>query len=132
MMKKILITALAVFVLGNLCHLGLPWWWLAPIAAIAGFLFSRNGFGAFFAGLMGGFALWFVSAWFSDNANEGMLSAKIGQLFRGLQGSDMLLATGAIGGLIGAFGALTGQWAKDLFIKSSPKRRRGYMQERRR
>jgi len=132
MMKNILFTALSIFILGNLCRLGLPWWWLAPIAAVSGLLFSRSGLGAFVAGLIGGFALWFMTAWYFDHANEGMLSAKVGQLFMGLEGFDLLLATGVIGGLLAAFGALTGQWAKDLLIKSSPKKRRYYMQERRR
>lgn len=131
-MKNILLTALSIFLLGNLCRFGLPWWCLAPIAAISGILFARNGFGAFIAGLLGGFALWFVAAWLSDNANEGMLSAKVGQLFMGLQGSDMRLATGAIGGLLAAFGALTGQWGKAILVKSPPKRNRSYMQRRRR
>ena len=40
MMKNTLLTALVIFVLGNLCRFGLPWWSLAPIAAVAGWFFA--------------------------------------------------------------------------------------------
>lgn len=129
-MKNSLYTLLFIFVLGNLCRFGLPWWSLVPIAAMAGWLFARSGLGAFAMGFLGGFLLWFSAAWLSDNANGGMLSSKVGQLFMGVKSQHLLWATGLLGALLGAFGALTGRWAREMF--AIPNKRRSYMQERRR
>lgn len=129
-MKNTLIAALIIFIFGNLCRFGLPWWCLAPIAFLIGWLYSRNAWTAFFGGFLGGFLLWYATAWFSNNSNAGMLSAKVGQLFMGLQGSQLLLATGVLGALIGALSALTGRWAKEMLVK--PSKKRNYLQERRR
>lgn len=129
MIKNTLLSALSIFVLGNLCRLGLPWWCIAFIAALAGWLVARNALSAFGGGLLGGFTLWAITAWFADSANGGLLSAKVGQLFMGVSGAQLLLVTGLLGGLIAAFGALAGFWAKDLLQR--PKRK-SYLQERRR
>ena len=130
MMKNILFTALGVLVLGNLCRFGLPWWCIAPIAAVIAWFIAENGWKAFFGGLLGGFLLWYASAWMSDSSNNGMLSAKVGQLFMGVQGGQLLLASGLLGGLLAGFGALTGKMARDMLVK--PSRKRNYLQERRR
>lgn len=129
-MKNTFFTALFIFVLGNLCSFGLPWWCLAPIAALAGWFIAQNGWKAFFGGIIGGFILWYLYAWLADNANGGMLSGKVGQLFQGVQGATLLLASGTLGSLIAGFGALTGKMAKELLVK--PSRKRNYLQERRR
>ncbi len=130
-MKNTLLAALVIFVLGNFCRFGLPWWSLAPIAALVGWFFSRSGWGAFFGGFLGGFLLWYVNAWLADYANEGLLSAKVGQLFMGIHGAQLLLTAGLLGGLLGAFGALTGRWAQEMLLRR-PARKRNYLQERRR
>lgn|GEM_PF-250142 len=130
MMKNTLLTALAIFVLGNLCRFGLPWWCLAPLALLVGWYFTRNAWAAFFGGFLGGFLLWYATAWLSDLSNGGMLSAKVGQLFMGVQGWQLLLVTGILGGLLTALGALTGRWAKEMLV--APSKKRNYLQEKRR
>ncbi len=130
MMKNTLLTALVIFVLGNLCRFGLPWWWIAPIAVLIGWFLARGAWGAFFGGFLGGFLLWSTTAWWSDSANDGLLSAKVGQLFMGVQGWQLLLVTGILGGLLAAFGALTGRWANEML--HTPSKKRNYLQERRR
>ncbi|MFN0034888.1 MAG: hypothetical protein ACKVUS_07475 [Saprospiraceae bacterium] len=129
-MKNTLYTLLFIFLLGNLCRLGLPWWSLAPIAALAGWLFARNAWSALAGGFLGGLLLWLSAAWLSDSANGGMLSAKVGQLFMGIQSQHLLWATGLLGALLGALGALTGCWARQMLVQ--PSKRRNYLQERRR
>ena len=128
-MKNTLLAALVIFILGNLCHLGLPWWCLVPIGAVVGWFINRSGWGAFFGGFLGGFLLWLFAAWISDNSNGGMLSAKVGQLFL-LQAWQLLLVTGILGALVGAFSALTGRLASEML--TTPSRKRNYLQERRR
>lgn len=130
MIKNFLIGVLVIFLLGNLCRVGLPWWMLAPLAAIAGWIIPKSGIGAFHSGFWGGFLCWLIAAWLPDKANDSLLSNKVGQLFMGVEPTTLLLATALIGGLLGAMGALTGFLAKDVLIK--PAGRRSYMQERRR
>ena len=128
-MKNTLLAALVIFILGNFSHAGLPWWCLAPIAAIVGWFIPRGGWGAFFGGFLGGFLLWLFAAWISDNSNGGMLSTKVGQVFT-LQGWQLLLVTGLLGALVGAFSALTGRLARGML--TTPSRKRNYLQEKRR
>jgi len=129
-MKNTLLAALIIFVLGNLCRFGLPWWSLAPIALLVGWFFARSAWAAFFGGFLGGFLLWYATAWFEDSSNGGLLSAKVGQLFMGVEALQLLLVTGGLGGLIGALGALTGRWAKEMLV--APSKKRNYLQEKRR
>ncbi|MDX1910590.1 MAG: hypothetical protein SFV22_03845 [Saprospiraceae bacterium] len=130
MIKNFLIGVLVIFLLGNLCRLGLPWWILAPLAAIAGWIIPKSGYGAFLSGFTGGFLCWLIAAWLPDQSNSSLLSTKVGQLFLGASPVTLLLVTALMGGLIGAMGALTGHLAKDALTK--PAGRRKYMQERRR
>lgn len=73
--------------------------------------------------------LWSLSAWWADNANEGLLSAKVGELFMGASPEMLMGATGLIGGLLGGFASLSGRLLKESLVKP---RRKSYLQERRR
>lgn len=115
MTKNMLAAMAVIFVLGNLCRFGLPWWTVTPFAAVAIFLLpQRSGFMAFFTGLIAGAAVWGLAAWLADNANGGVLSAKVGELFQGVGRGGVLGITTLIGALLGAFGALTGQMAVEM------------------
>ena len=114
-MKNFLLTLLLILVLGQFCHYGLPWWGLAPIAGLTGLFFPQSAARSFWAGFLGGFILWLVAALGPDMANEGLLSAKIGQLFMGLSRWSILGLTGFLGGLVAGLACLTGRWAGDLF-----------------
>ncbi len=115
MTKNMLAAVAVIFVLGNLCRLGLPWWTITPFAAIAIFLLpQRSGFMAFLAGLIAGALAWGATALLADNANGGVLSAKVGELFQGIGRGGVLGVTTLIGALLGAFGALTGQMAIEM------------------
>jgi len=128
-MKNFFVSTLLIFALGNLCHFGLPWWGIVPIAFVVAFLFPQSGFGAFTSGFLAGLLLWGVNAILLNAANGGDFAGKIGQIFQGLSSTQLLYATGFMGGLLAAFGALTGQWAKDLTVKQLEK---DYYQRRRR
>ena len=114
-MKNTLLTILFIVALGQFCHYGLPWWALAPIAGIAGWLFPQSALRCFLAGFAGGFLLWLMAALWLDMANDSILSGKIGQLFMGISSGKVLLLTAFLGGLIAALACLTGRWAGDLF-----------------
>jgi hypothetical protein len=121
MMKNFIFSALLIFILGNLCSFGLPWWAIAPIAAVVVWLFPQTGLSAFLAGFLGGMLLWGLHAFLLNSANEGVFSAKIGQIFQGLSSNNLLLTTALMGGVLAGLGALTGQWANDLRANTEPK-----------
>jgi hypothetical protein len=127
-MKNFLLSSLAIVLFGCLSIWGMPWWSLALIAAVLAFIFPQNGAKSFAAGFVAGFALWFCVALFKDMANGSLFSSKIGQVFQGLSSYQLLYATGTLGGLLAALGALSGQWARDLF---SPKKQSYYYNRRR-
>jgi hypothetical protein len=128
-MKNFFISTLLIFLLGNLCRFGLPWWGIVPIAFVVAYAFPQSGFGAFLAGLLAGTLLWGVHALLLNAANGGVFAAKIGQLFQGLSSVQLLYASALMGGLLAAFAALTGQWARDLTVKEPGK---DYYKRRRR
>lgn len=121
-MKNAFYTALFILVLGNLGHFGLPWWALAPIAAMAAWLFPAAPAATFGTAFSAGTLLWYVNAALLNASNQGMLSTRVGLLFQGLQGWHLLLVTGLLGGILAGLGALTGLFARDLFVARQPKR----------
>ena len=116
-MKNTLLIIVFVLAAGQLCHIGLPWWGLAPIGAVAGWLFPQHAGRILLAGFIGGFLLWVVAAFWLDAPNGGILSARIGNLFMGLSRWHILLLTGLLGGLLAGLGCLTGCWARAAFGK---------------
>lgn len=124
-MKNSLYLTIFIVALGALCHLGLPWWTMAPIGFAAALLFPQSAGRAFGAAFGAGFLLWYVSALLPHVANGGILSGKIGQLFLGLKGWQLLTLAGTLGGMLAGMGALTGSLLRDLFNTGKPKRYRG-------
>ncbi len=124
-MKNSLYTTIFIIALGALCHFGLPWWVTAPIGCAAALLFPQGVGRSFGVAFAAGFLLWYLSALLPDVANGGILSGKIGQLFMGLKGWQLLTLAGVLGGLLAGMGALTGALLRDLFNTGKPKRYRG-------
>jgi hypothetical protein len=123
-MRNALFATLFILIFGNLCRFGLPWWGLAPIAALATLLFPLPGGKSFSTGFSAGFLLWSASAFLLNSANLGVLAGKIGQIFLGLRDWHLIGITAFLGGLLAAFGALTGSYARQLIFP--PKKRRRY------
>lgn len=113
-MKITLYTILCVLISGQLCTIGLPWWAIAPLAAVTGWIFAASPGRSFVAGFLGGFLSWFLNAFWLDRANEGLLSGRVGALFLGLSGMELLLLSGLLGGLLAGMGCLTGRLARNL------------------
>lgn len=125
-MKNILLSTLFILILGCLSLFGLPWWCLALIAAVAIFIFPLSGGKSFATGFAAGTLLWFSIAFILNAANGGMLSAKIGLLFQGVSGFQLLSVTGLLGGLLAGFGALTGSYARQWVFREKRRRYGGY------
>lgn len=115
-MRFIIITLIiAVATLG--VQLVLPWWSLALVAFVIGYLSNLNWLGAFGAGLLGAGGLWFAYALYLNMANESLLATKLGPMFFGLQPLLLVLLSALIAGLVGGFATLGGRNLKGLLAK---------------
>ncbi len=114
MLKGILQIILTI-ILGYFAQLYYPFWAMAAVAALVALLFKyNNSLTSFAAGFIAAFLLWSAYAYTLDMENLGVLSSKLGELFK-ISGDYLSYATGVIGGLLGGFGALTGSLARQLF-----------------
>lgn len=105
-----ILTALLSFIAGIFVPL---WWFFAIVALLVALLVHQKAGKAFFAGFLGLFILWFVLAFWMDNANDGVLATKIASLLP-LGGSKwaLIIVTAFIGGLVAGFGALSGSYLR--------------------
>lgn len=108
-LTTLIITALLSFITG----LYFPWWSIAIAAFIAGLLVVQKAGYAFLAGFSGVFLLWVGLASWINTKNNGILSAKVGELF-GIGPNSFLLIfiTGLIGGLVCGFAAMSGAFLR--------------------
>ena len=105
----ILLTALIAWVAG----IWLPWWSIAIVALLVAIIIPQRAGRAFLSGFLGIFILWCLLALWIDIKNQGILASKIAAVLP-LGGSAILLilVTGIIGGLVGAFGAMSGSYLR--------------------
>lgn len=124
------------FIGSLLLHLGigfvltafLPWWTVVIAAFLVAFFLRIDSWKSFLAGFLAMTILWAGTALFLDVQNSEILSSKVAQLFQ-LPNSKMLVyITGIIGGLLGGFGALTGNLLKSAI---SPEQKRYGTRKRR-
>ncbi len=107
-MKNLSIGILSIFFLGFLMHLVAPWWVMAPVAGLVALVLGRSPAASFGIGFAAASLLWSSYATWLDWSNASILSQQMGVLFQGLTGAQLVLITGALGGLVGGLGALTG------------------------
>lgn len=83
--------------------------WYAPVfpAILIGYIMNWRAGKAFLSGFLAAFLLYVVIAFLIDRSNEHILSERIGQLFSGIGGTELILLTGIMGGiLVGASAAV--------------------------
>ncbi|MHA4842647.1 hypothetical protein ACX0G7_00725 [Flavitalea antarctica] len=105
---RFILSVLIILILNYVLGLFLPWWIIAIVGFLSGYLIVQATVKSVLSGLIAGFVLWSVLALFIDIANEQVLSKKIAGLFRLPQPWLMIIVTGFIGGLVTGMGALTG------------------------
>ena len=105
----LLLTALFSFIAG----LYLPWWSIAIAAFIVALMVYQRAGIAFLSAFWGVLLLWSSLSFWIDSENESILSARIGELL-GIGNNSFLLViiTGAIGGLVAGFSAMSGSFLR--------------------
>ncbi len=93
--------------------------WLAviPVFILLAILFKTTPGQAMAAGTSAGALIWGAYANYLDNANQSLLSGRVGELFMGISTAQLLWLCAAIGGLIGGFATLTGSSLRELLKK---------------
>lgn len=108
LIKQTLFTAALCFILQYF----FPWWTMTIGAFIAGWYFGNKAWVSFLSGLLGVGLLWFVTATVIDAQSQATLTDKVAKLFPTQTKPLLFLLTAIIGGLPGAFAALTGSFLK--------------------
>lgn len=118
-MRNIFLILFATILIGWLLQLAFPFWAMALGGFLAAliFFFPRP-IATFAAGFLGGFALWAGMALWIDHQNGGLLTEQLSVLFK-TEPNYLAFASGIFGGLLGAFGALTGHYTYRLFWKKT-------------
>ena len=105
----LILTALLSFIAG----LYLPWWGIAIAAFVVALIVYQNAGMAFLAAFAGLLLLWSGLAFWIDSGNESILSARIGELLGiGNNAFLLILITGAVGGLVAGFAAMSGSFLR--------------------
>jgi len=122
---KFILGLLLTSLLTLLSLAGLPWWTVV-LAGLVTALLIRQSFGAtFLSSFLGGGLTWLITAVLLDQANNGLLSAKIAQLFSLSTSSSLLLATAIVGALGAGIGAILGyELTKFVRTPSKPTEKR--------
>ena len=114
-MKNLLISILLIVAIGFPLQILLPWWTIALLAAVVGFLIKfDNSVWSFIAGFLAVLLLWSGYAAYLDMGNAHILSQKMGNLFGNISSGGVIALTGIIGGVVGGFFAMTGTLGRKL------------------
>ncbi len=109
-----LMVLLSTAVLGSLASYALPWWGLAPAAALAGLLFARKGGPSLIGGLLGGGLLWFAYAAAAASGEGQALTARMAELSGMGSPAVLMIVVALIGALLAGLGAWTGWQARRM------------------
>jgi len=101
---KFLLQTLATLLGCFIVQYFLPWWTMAVIALLAGYIFHNGGMVSFAAGFFGAGLLWLLMAYYMDYTTQSILTDKVNRLFP----LNVLVMTSVVGGLVGGLAALTG------------------------
>lgn len=118
---KLIIRILLITILAYFLSFYMPWWVLIAISFIVGFLLPGHSLNLFISGFLGGGLLWMTQAWYLDVKTQSILSAKVVNLFPFDDSFLLIVITGIIGALCAAFGCLSGNSFRQLFMKKKTK-----------
>jgi len=108
---------LIILVLSFVCSYFLPWWFVALIAFVAAYFFSKKPGKAFMAGFFAVFLAWSLLALFKSIPNDNILATRVAHLTQLPNWILLLIVTGLIGGLVGGMAALSGAMVRKSFKK---------------
>lgn len=114
LLLQILVVAFLALVLAQI----MPWWGVAIAGLAGGYAYAGHRGKSFLAGFLGIFILWFLAALYIKVTTGSDFADRFALLFPfPLSGTALMVVSGVIGGIVGGFGAFTGDSIKRLFEK---------------
>ena len=113
---------------GYFAHLffsNLPWWSIAVVGGIVAFVLNTR-VKSFLTGFSGGALLWGFLAYQLSSLNMDMLANRVSEMFMvndliaktgALNATRLVYITAIIGGILGGFGAMTGNYGRKMWYK---------------
>ena len=111
--KTMAVGGLAVVVIGGLAQLFFPWWSIAVVAFLVGFVVNESAGKSMVYGTLAMTVLWSLYAAFLNNANEGLIGSSIAQMI-GTNSGLLMVYTGLIGGLVSGMFAMSGSLLRKM------------------
>jgi hypothetical protein len=96
----------------------MPWWMIAVVSFVIGFVIQLSSGRAFLSGFAGVALCFLILILLADSANEHILSTRMAKLF-GLPNYSLFIAVNVfLGGLVGGLAAWSGAALRAGFIKT--------------
>lgn len=114
-MKNFILSILGIAILAAVLEQFLPWWSIAIAGFALGYAIRQHWLVALSAGFIAIFFLWAFYGYALSSANHHLLATRVATLmpFKG-HVTWLLVFTGFLGGVVGAFSTLTGNLAARL------------------
>ena len=110
---RFILATLLTLALSYISGLFLPWWGIAIVALLVALIVPQPAGLSFLSAFLGVFLLWAGMAFWIDNRNDGVLSARIAEVLPlGGSGLLLILVTGFIGGLVAGMAGLSGAFLR--------------------
>jgi hypothetical protein len=103
---RIFIQIIAIVFLGFILELFLPWYVIALVAFLFGYLFESES--NFLGGFLGVAILWLIQIGIVVLSSSSTLLEKVSRIFPVKESWILVLITALIGGLVGGFACLSG------------------------
>ena len=107
-MRAFIYAFVLVFLVSGLSYFGVAWWIAAAGGFFAGYILIGRWTvlgGAF----LGAYCQWTLAAFIKHQANDGILTQRIGELFGGLSSGTLIFASALLGGVLAMLFAWAGR-----------------------
>lgn len=105
---KGVILAVVIAAIGWAAHSIAPWYGVALLSLVIAWVVGLKPMASMLWAAAGGAVLWGASAAWMNHLNEGILSARVGELLGGLSGSLLVAITALLGAVLAGLGGWLG------------------------
>ncbi len=108
----------AIAILGILAQAFFPWWTITVVGLGVGFWIADTPGRSFFYGFLSMFLVWSIYATYQSVANGGLMTNTISAMLGGkVSGTQLIYATGILGGTVTGLATVAGTLLRELLKK---------------
>jgi len=111
-MNKFFLSVILIIVFSAIMQSFFPWWSMALVAFVVGFIMPLKREASWFAGVFAIFLLWLFYAMFLSHFNGGILATRVAEVLHPITGGKVFrlyFLTAAVGSLTEGFACLSGR-----------------------